>query len=202
MTDLTERPRSDATPVSWQPNQELTFTEWEQTGKELAQLTRSVQWWIGDWLNYGAHRYGEKYSQALEITGYDYGTLRNMAHVAASVNVSLRDDTLTWTHHKEVAVLPPEKQAKLLARASEENWSTRTLHRAVQQQIDSAGPKELDAPRPSNVIVLHNGTDGVVRIGENQIVPGEAVTAHIARLDDDALTGVPIAELTLLKEAA
>ena len=36
-----------------------------------------MHFWIGDWLNYGERKWGEKYKEALEKTGYDYQTLRN-----------------------------------------------------------------------------------------------------------------------------
>ncbi len=34
-------------------------------------------WAIGNWLNYGERRYGKTYSQTVETTGYDCGTLRD-----------------------------------------------------------------------------------------------------------------------------
>src|ERR1039457_2825142 len=42
------------------------FDEWAQCGTLLRRMKGAVQFWIGDWLNFGEHAYGEKYSQALE----------------------------------------------------------------------------------------------------------------------------------------
>ena len=48
---------------------EPSFDEWESVGAFLHQVDGAVQWWIGDWLNYGEKAYGEKYSQALDVAG-------------------------------------------------------------------------------------------------------------------------------------
>ena len=37
------------------------YEEWERCGAVLHQIDGAVQWWLGDWLNYGEHAYGEKY---------------------------------------------------------------------------------------------------------------------------------------------
>ena len=34
------------------------YAEWEQCGAVLRQIDGAVQWWLGDWLNYGEHAYG------------------------------------------------------------------------------------------------------------------------------------------------
>ena len=43
------------------------YAEWEQCGAVLRQIDGAVQWWLGDWLNYGEHAYGEQYSQARQL---------------------------------------------------------------------------------------------------------------------------------------
>ena len=35
-----------------------SFTEWEECGAVLRQIEGTVQWWIGDWLNFGESVYG------------------------------------------------------------------------------------------------------------------------------------------------
>ena len=41
------------------------------------EVAQTVQWWIGDALNFGEQRYGEMYTQAIDETGLDYQTLPN-----------------------------------------------------------------------------------------------------------------------------
>jgi len=62
-----------------------------------------MQWWLGDWLNYGERQYGEMYSQAIEEVNLDYGTLRNFKYVSSRIELSRRRDKLSWFHHREVA---------------------------------------------------------------------------------------------------
>src|SRR5258705_4874231 len=110
MTDLALRPtpQIEHRPV-WEPDHELTFDEYLDAGRKLFQLNRVSQWWIGDWCNYGEARYGEKYEQAVRDTGYDRGTLRNIASVAGRIEPSRRRDNLSFKHHVEVAALPPHQ---------------------------------------------------------------------------------------------
>ncbi|HWO48080.1 MAG TPA: hypothetical protein VNM41_08470, partial [Solirubrobacterales bacterium] len=66
-------------------------------------MSRCNQWWLGDWVRYGADKWGEKYTQAARITGYDPRSLANMASIAAAFDSSRRRDDLTWSHHVAVA---------------------------------------------------------------------------------------------------
>jgi N6-adenosine-specific RNA methylase IME4 len=115
----------------------LTFTEdvgfdrWEAVGKTLRQINHAALWWIGDWLNYGERRYGETYSQALDEGDYEYQTLNAAAWVSRQIEFMRRRINLTWSHHREVAALPPSDQDELLARAEAEGWTTRDLRREV-----------------------------------------------------------------------
>lgn len=104
------------------------FDDWYELGKRLCSGAKVVNWWIGDWWAAGSHRYGERASVAAEgIFGKEFQTLRNTASVCRSFETSRRRDTLTFSHHAEVAALPPEKADELLTRAEAENLSTRDL---------------------------------------------------------------------------
>jgi hypothetical protein len=129
MNDLATIARPDVaiTETSWQPVGEMSFEEWQEAGQKLGQIARATQWWIGDWLNYGAVTYGEKYSRALEATGYEYQSLRDMASVAGEFDLSRRRDNLSWSHHREVAALEPAQQEAALDRAEREGLSSKQL---------------------------------------------------------------------------
>lgn len=100
--------------VSYELPAGLAFEEWEEIGATLRAAGRAVQWWLGDWLRYGERAYGEKYAQAIDETGYDYQTLADMAYVSGKVEISRRRENLSWSHHREVASLPPEQQDAVL----------------------------------------------------------------------------------------
>jgi hypothetical protein len=53
----------------------------------------AVQFWIGDYLNYGERKYGEEYAQAVD--GKRGNTWRTYARVSNRVQLSMRVDNLS-----------------------------------------------------------------------------------------------------------
>lgn len=90
-------------------------------------------WWVGDWLNYGERKWGEMYTQAIEVTGLSYQTLRDSKWVAAKVRLSLRRDNLSFSRHKEVAGMPPNDQEAWLYEAEAEGLSREGLRKAIRK---------------------------------------------------------------------
>jgi hypothetical protein len=113
---------------------EIDFKTWKQIGKQLYQIKGSIQFWIGDWLRYGEQKYGEMYEEALQELGYEYGTLANHKYVASNVEISLRNENLTFNHHKEVAKLNTADQKHFLDKSEKENLSTRQLREAIRKE--------------------------------------------------------------------
>lgn len=111
-------------------------------GRRLGGISRCNQWWLGDWVRYGAHKWGEKYTHAAKITGYDPRSLANMASISAAFDLSRRRDDLTWSHHVAVTALADEEQDLWLDRAVTEKLSVadlRTELRAAQKGVRAGG---------------------------------------------------------------
>jgi signal transduction histidine kinase len=139
------------TRISWTPRRELATTDWLRQGRWLGSLGRAVGWWIGDWLRYGNARYGERYTAAARITGYDQQTLMNMVYVASRVEVARRREALSFSHHAEVAALPAAEQERWLEFAEREGLSVRSLREMVRRRRghDRQAPLgELRSPTP------------------------------------------------------
>jgi hypothetical protein len=115
------------TKVAWVPPADLEQGEWLSAGRRLGAIGRCSQWWIGDWIRYGSGRWGEKYTEAARVTGYDVASLRNMAWVAAQFDLSLRSDKLSWSHHVLLAPLQQDEQQRWIARAVEQRLSVADL---------------------------------------------------------------------------
>lgn len=115
----------------------LAFEQWQQAGAWLRQAEGAIHWWIGDWLNYGERHYGEKYTQALEQTDFEYQTLADDKWVAGTIEFSRRRENLPFSHHREVAPLEPELQEQLLAEAEPEPGSDRPrlTRRELRQRV-------------------------------------------------------------------
>ena len=72
--------------------------------REVAALTPEKQE-----LAYRQQRWG-MYDDVAEETGYEMNTLRQYKQVAEQVKNDERSSLLGWSHHLQVAALPPEKQ--------------------------------------------------------------------------------------------
>jgi site-specific DNA-methyltransferase (adenine-specific) len=111
-----------------------SFEQWEECGAFIKKAEGAVHLWLGDWINYGEVHYDGKYSQALDATELDYGTLRNAAYVAKNVDLSRRRDNLSFSHHQEVAPLEPALQEKYLDLAEDKQWTRKELRKAIRQE--------------------------------------------------------------------
>lgn len=134
------------TPTGLLVTGEPDFATWEQLGQRLHYIEGAVHWWIGDWLNYGEGRWGQMYSQALEATEFTYGTLANDKFVAGQIEFSLRNENLSFSHHVEVAKLPPNAQQRWLDKAEREELSTRDLRHRIRR--NPSGIESLQEPPP------------------------------------------------------
>jgi hypothetical protein len=135
---------SQATSVAWSPQKELDDHEWVSIGRRLGAISRCSQWWIGDWVRYGTTRWGDRYTLAARVTGYDNGSLRNMAWVASSFEPLRRRENLTWSHHAAVAMLPPDEQDDWLDRVAVEKLSVADLRLELRAAL-RAGPRAKQA---------------------------------------------------------
>jgi hypothetical protein len=128
-------------PIGWMPPDGMNRPAWRSAGIRLGGLSRSSNWWVGDWLRYGAAKWGEKYVVAARITGYDPHSLENMVYVASRFDISLRRENLSWSHHFVVAALGREEQGYWLDLATEGHLSVNDLRielRAVQRSAKAA----------------------------------------------------------------
>jgi hypothetical protein len=110
----------------------LTYDDWAGLGRRVAIVADSSTWWIGDWLVFGQHVYGNRYRSAAVETGLDYQTLRNYAWVASRFAPSRRRDGLSFGHHAEVAALSEDDQDAWLRRSLVERWSRNELRRRLR----------------------------------------------------------------------
>jgi hypothetical protein len=153
----------------WRPWDDLDVTEWIILGRRLGTIGRGVAWWIGDWVNYGNAKFGQKYSRAARITGYDVQSLMNMSYVASRFDCSRRRENLSWSHHSELAGLPIEDQEMWLENAERKHLSVRGLREAVRTwranqlgDASDAGQSQPNAEHAGNAPITGPGGGGVV----------------------------------------
>jgi len=125
-------PKFTITPTGIEFRQDLSFDEWNDLGQKLAPVGKAIGFIIGDWINYGEKRYGEKYGEALAKTGLSYQTLQNYAYVARKLEISCRHENLGFEHHYVVAKLKTEdEQRHWLDMAEKHELSVRRLRKSI-----------------------------------------------------------------------
>jgi hypothetical protein len=127
---LFDLPGCNITPISLTIEPWIEFDQWEAIGRALEVAEMAVQWWIGDWLNHGQEHFKDKYAQVLDAhkkTGIPVETLRAYQWVADKVKSVTRVTGVPWAVHREVATLPGDEQARILAGATEEKKPSRVV---------------------------------------------------------------------------
>lgn len=133
---------------------DIPFDQWELLMATLSRMEVAAQWAIGDALNYGSSRYGEKYTQAMEATGHTYQALANYAWVARAIPMESRNPHLSWTHHRVVAKLTPSDQVAFLSQAEAGDWTVEVLSTMVR---DASG---MEQPDPTMKVDVPRGITG------------------------------------------
>lgn len=117
-----------------------TIEEWLDAGRLLTGMESSLNWWIGDWLVFGEHTYGQKYSQAEAVTQHRQDYLKACNFVSSKVPAGNRIHGLSWSHHREVAALSTADQKRWLNKALENEWSVSELR--INMRKDMAEYKD------------------------------------------------------------
>jgi hypothetical protein len=148
-------PSARFSPVAWMPTREMGLAEWVVAGRRLGAMGRCGQWGLGDWIRYGNTKFGERYTTASRITGYDAQTLMNMVYVASRYEISRRREGLSWSHHEAAAALDPEEQDRWLDLAEAQKISVsdlraelRSARRAAEKAASNASQTETPRENP------------------------------------------------------
>ena len=154
---LTDPPDQDNTvdailakspPLSLDIPEGTSFEHWLALGKHLALVDNTLAWRIGDWWVYGEHRYGDRVAaiRTRRWNGPSFGACRNYAMVARAFETSRRRDTLSFSHHREVASLSPQDADRLL------DWAEQPLRNDGRPRLHSShrdrGIRYCDLQRP------------------------------------------------------
>ncbi len=137
--------RHGLTPVGWAPEGEIGMEKWTDQGRRFGLMARCSQWWVGDWVRYGDEAYGTRYNKASKISGYDVQTLMNMVYVALRFEISRRRESLSWSHHAELAPMNPEEQCRWLDWCEKNQASVNDLRvelRRARHMSQLGGDKE------------------------------------------------------------
>jgi hypothetical protein len=120
-------------------NGEFTFEEWKAGYDFHTALRNRSRWIIGDFLVAG-QRFGERYTQAIEITGRTYSDLTTLASVCERFSDhNRRRHELAFDYHSAVAYLPYQEADRLLDECIKLHWDRETLRDKVATLNELAG---------------------------------------------------------------
>jgi len=147
-------PKIKLTAIGLEIIEPLTLEEWCEIGVRIGGAMRSAAFVTGDWLVYGEGQFtqgtlwaeipvhdvvsNDVYKKAQALTGMDLATLANYAYVSRNVPRSLRNEHLSWEHHRKVAKLKDAvEKTRWLKLAAEKKLegspvSTRRLARSIE----------------------------------------------------------------------
>lgn len=156
------------------------FEVWLEACERLQSAGKSLQWWMGDALRFGERKYGEKYSQALDLD-YELGALKNMVYVCGRLEKSRRRDFLSFSHHQEVAKLLPEEQdywldqAEPLEGMERPRLSTRELRQAIKDAGKVRRREAVEEGAPESVAIEVKSGEWW-RLGEHILFCGDSTS--------------------------
>lgn len=111
--------------------QNVSSQEWQELGYRLKNVETSLSWVIGDWAFYANSAWGFPYETIAEHFGYEVSTLMSYASIANKVPTLIRNQGLSFSHHRLVTKLPQEQQKMWLDAALENHWSLAQMYRAM-----------------------------------------------------------------------
>lgn len=129
-----------------------SYEVWALMGRQLQYIQKCSPWWIGDWLLGGEALFGDKYLQAIHLTGNEQQTLMNKRWVAGRIPAERRREALSFTHHAEVAGLRPEEQERWLDAAERDCLTCGELRQAIR--AEKKRPTEDNGRRPDTGLLL------------------------------------------------
>jgi hypothetical protein len=93
----------------------VTREEWNEIGQVIKYLESSVQWVAGDWASYAYHTWGTSYDVMAADFGYEVETLYSYASVARSISTLIRNQGLSFAHHRYIAAKTHDLQERWIA---------------------------------------------------------------------------------------
>lgn len=146
-----------------QPELPLDWEGLVNEGIEARKMGDQANWRLGDLASQVQTTYGNgdmpKYAARVRLA---YKTLLDYERVAQAYGFSLRNENLSWWHHREVAPLP--NRLEWLRRAEENNWTVEQLRDASRTRKPAPEPPAVGAYRtvildpPWPMDVLHRDT--------------------------------------------
>lgn len=171
----------------------------DASGEELAEIgiilrniESAVQWCIGDWAKYLSSRFNVSYEEIARQFGHTVETLYSYASVCDAVPILIRNQGVSFSHHRLVAKMKPKDQRKWLSLAAKNDWKVAEFRGAIRGASDDDPPtlsdeiqrfaRQLEGRRKKKVEFIQN-------LGEKwpDGAGGEEDVAHLNAILDEEI---------------
>lgn len=121
--------------------EDTTQEEWQDVGTLVKNIESSVSWLVADWAGFANLVWGYSYEDIGAHFGYEPETLMSYVSIARAIPTLIRNQGLSFSHHRLVANLDEDNQRFWLSQALANGWTIKQMKQAMQ-------PKALDEATP------------------------------------------------------
>lgn len=178
--------------ISTDADEDAIADRLESIGRFLGANFDAARWWIGEWLLFGEAVLGDRFYQIADAVGLSESTLLDYRRVVERIARSRRNRALSWSHHRAVAAIKdPERQAYWLARAEDEELTTRELRDKIDAERARPGTETSTDEHRGEVVELRVTIDRSIAVA----------IAHQAQPTGDGAFRVPAEPIARLRAA-
>jgi hypothetical protein len=166
--------------------------EMAEIGIILRTIESAVQWCIGDWAKYLSNKFNVSYEELAQQFGYTVETLYSYASVCDAIPILIRNQGVSFSHHRSVTKMKPREQREWLALATKNEWKVAQLRAAIRGTSDDDPPtlsqeiqhfaRNLASKREKQIETVQNLWEKLPN-GAG----GEADAAHLAEVIDEEI---------------
>jgi hypothetical protein len=132
------------TAVSLERLDDVPFEKRRMIAVYFGEMTRHLQWWVGDLLNDSEQRDGHEFSQLADDTGLSEGAMRGRMFVCRRVAIKRRRPGLSFSVHLAVASMGARDQDRWLKLAEAEQLSAVMLRERIKEATKGQQQELLD----------------------------------------------------------
>ena len=111
--------------------EDTTQEEWADFGLIIKQLDTTISWVVGEWAEFANKKWGFTYEQIAVHFGYEVSTLMTYTSIVRKVSALIRNQGLSFAHHRLVANLPEIQQDMWLTKAAQSGWNVAEMREAM-----------------------------------------------------------------------
>lgn len=151
------------TPYAVEVRGKPSAEEWMSFFNKVSRVNSMSQFYLGDLVVCAEFEWGDKYTDLIQLTDYDYKTLAGYASVARRFTPKVREEIFlraekipSWTSFKLVQSLDDDKAKYFLTMVAEGNWSTRKLEQEIARYKNGGALPDGEEEQPVGVTSFKN----------------------------------------------